>query len=407
MSQLDASDGESGRHDHNRDIAEPTPLRLPGAARAAGFAEPREAPTVPPPAPAPDPRPTTEPAPPHHRDDSAESSPPAVRHSWDRFAPGQAAPPEWTQHPGGPAPQVPVTWTPPPPPEPPAQWRGSRERLIKFASLGFAKPKASPGEIEDRRNRKLIREATWPRSVAIGVVNEKGGSGKTPLTLVLAGILAQIRGGGVCACDFARSMNGLADSAEGRQARCISELVQDPEAYATPGQIAAFATRQTSFADVIGSLHERPFDSDSVRRARVAIDRCYAISVADTGNAHEDSAYQAVTHESDLLVVPIAPEYKSIKFGLKLINLLQTDPSWRPRPIIAVLMQSDPVANPQYAAAGILESYQRAGVTAALEIPFDPALKTTPITVGKLSAASEIAWTRLAAAVVANITVID
>lgn len=320
-------------------------------------------------------------------------------------APAQA--PQWSG-PGGPAPvPVPVTWTPPPPPEPPAEWKGSRERLLKVMSLGLAKPKASPAEIQDRRNRRLIREATWPRSVAIGVVNEKGGSAKTPLTLALAGILAMIRGGGVCACDFARSMNGLADAAEGRQARCISELVQDPETYATPGRIAAFATRQTSFADVIGSLRERAFDSASIRRARVAIDRCYAISVADTGNAHEDSAYQAVTHGSDLLVMPVVAEYKSIKFGLKLINLLQTDQSWRPRPIIMVLMHSTPTVNPQYPAAGILESYERAGVTAALQIPFDPALSATPITLGKLTATSQIAWTRLAAAVVANITVTD
>ena len=62
----------------------------------------------------------------------------------------------------------------------------------------------------------MIREMTWPRSVAVGVVNENGSSGKTPLTLCLAGTLASIRGGGVVAYDAARSKNGLDLICEGR-----------------------------------------------------------------------------------------------------------------------------------------------------------------------------------------------
>lgn len=275
---------------------------------------------------------------------------------------------------------------------------------MKVLSLGLAKPKASPAEIEDRHHRRLIRETTWHRSVSIGVVNEKGGSGKTPLTLCLAGTLASIRGGGVVAFDAARSRNGLDRIGEGRPARCISELIDDPASHATPGKIAAFAARQTSFADVICSLHERAFDADSVERARYAIDRCYAISVADTGNAHEDAAYTAVTHSADLLVIPVVPSVQSIEDGMKLIRVLREDPAWVPVPFVIALMHNGG------AEAGtpdqILGDFQNLGVAAAVEIPYDKAIAGgRRITLGNLSHDSKVAWTRLAAAAVSNIFV--
>lgn len=298
-----------------------------------------------------------------------------------------------------------AVWAPPPPKEPPAQWSDGRTRLVKALSLGMAKPKASRAELSDRRLRRMIREMTWPRSVAVGVVNENGSSGKTPLTLCLAGTLASIRGGGVVAYDAARSKNGLDLICEGRPARCISELIQDPESYATPGRIAAFAARQTSFADVICSLKERAFDEQSVKRARYAIDRCYAISVADTGNAHEDGAYTAVTHNSDLLVIPVTPHVQSIDFGLKLIHILRGDRTWRPVPIVMALMQSTTEGMPGGTAA-ILKNFEAAGVAAALELPYEPAIAYgRRITLGNFTHASSVAWTRLAGAVVSNIRV--
>lgn len=377
------------------------PRRLAGAARAAAFAEPAFIQTPPVPAEQPPPPPAAP------EDDG-----------WQRFQAPMAGEP---QHRSGPAPGypatdqergfgqppvVPMSWTPPPPKERPAEWSSGRTRALKVLSLGTAKPKASAAELEDRHLRRLIREITWPRSVSIGVVNEKGGSGKTPLALCLAGTLASIRGGSVAAYDAARSRNGLDLICEGRPARCISELAANPDLYATPGKMAAFAARQTSFADVICSLRERAFDDESIRRVRFAIDACYAISVADSGNAHEDSAYRAITHGSDLLAIPVAPSsVQSVDFGMKLIRVLRNDPAWRPVPFIVVLMHGGG-KEIEGSREQLLGLFQNLGVAATLEIPYDSAVAGgRRITLGNLTHASSVAWTQVAAAAVSNITV--
>lgn len=391
----------------------PAPLRFPGAARARQFAEPAEIiedDEPPPPSLTTGPIPVIQAALPEHHPAPAAPQPPASVSGWDRFiapAPvstgGQASAgvPVWQA--AAPGSAAPPQWAPEPPPEPPAQWSGSRERWVRVLSLGAKRAKASPAELRDRHLRRTIREATWPRSALIGVVNEKGGVGKTRVTLVLAGILAAIRGGGVAAVDLARSQNGLGLVSEGRQARCISELADDPGSYATPGKISAFAARQSSFADVIASLDERSFDDDSVRRVMYAVSRCYSIAIADTGNAHEDSAYHSVTHAADVLVLPVVAEVQAIHFGLKLIRLLRQDRSWEPRPIIVALLHTTGGPLPGgYSAQSILHEFQQVGVAATIEIPYDAALSTLPITVGNLGHTAQLAWTELAAAVVSN-----
>ena len=85
-----------------------------------------------------------------------------ARHRW--------RPPDW-------APPAVVRWTPPEPPEAAAEW-GRRRTVLKVLSLGLAKPKPGREEIAHRQNERLIRSATWPRSVRIAVANPKGGAGR-------------------------------------------------------------------------------------------------------------------------------------------------------------------------------------------------------------------------------------
>jgi len=86
----------------------------------------------------------------------------------------------------------------------PGQW-GWRGQLFR-GSAGLVKLAPGAGELEHREALATIRRATWTRAVNIIVTNPKGGQGKTPTALTLAGILGHVRGGYVVAFEAAESV---------------------------------------------------------------------------------------------------------------------------------------------------------------------------------------------------------
>ena len=362
--------------------------RLPGAARARAFAEP-------PAEPAPAARsPRTPPAP-----FSPEA---AVRAPSDPVDELLATAGDTATTWAAPSSSLPaVSWTPPAPVEAPATW-GRRRTVFKMLSFGLAKPKPGREELEHRRNERLIRSAAWPRSVRIAVANPKGGVGKTPTTLLLGGTLARVRGGSVAVWDAADAAGTLSGIAEGVQARCLSEIEADPGQFAHPGTIAACAATQTSNADVLGSLADREFSGDSIDRILWALDRTYRISVADTGNVQHSEAFTAVIAKADILVVPTTITASSVNKALRLLDRLQATSSLTQRAVVAVMHTRGPQT--PGLAGQLTDLFAGVGVGAVLDIPFDPAIAAgTPMSLESLTRPSQIAWTQLAAATVANI----
>ena len=355
--------------------------RLPGADRARAFTEP-------PPAP---------PRPAGHGDlpDVLADPDPDPVVSWDRFA----------QEPSG-STEVLVQqgWVPPAPPEPPAEW-GRRRTVLKVLSLGLATPKPGKEELAHRHNVRAIRQATWPRSVRIAVTNPKGGSGKTPTAVILGGLLAGIRGGSVAIWDAADAAGTLGGRTEGIAARCVSDIDADPDGYAAPSTVGMVAATQTSFADVLGSLREREFTADSITRVTTVLDRTYRISVADTGNVPHSTAFTQIIGLADILVVPTTLTADSVNKAVALLRRLQDTPiGLAAHAVVAVLHTRGPQT------PGLAEQvngiFGNAGVGAVVDIPFDPHIAAgTAISISSLTHASRVAWTRLAAATVANLTV--
>jgi MinD-like ATPase involved in chromosome partitioning or flagellar assembly len=372
--------------------------RLPGAARAAAFAEPaaetaparRTAPTPPPAAVLPGQRTAARGLGSGSEVDATSAVSVSEVGVSEVSAPVPAGPP------------VLVSWTAPAAAEAGARW-GRRRHWVKVLSLGLATPKPGREELAHRDNERLIRAATWPRSVRIAVVNPKGGSGKTPTAVCLAGAMARVRGGSVAVWDASDAAGTLADRTEGVQARCVAAVDDAPGDYAHPGTIAAVAATQTSSVDVLGSLTDREFTGDSVERVLWALDRTYRISVADTGNVPHSPAFEAVIAKADILVVPTTIEADSVNKALRLLHRLQRHGDLAQRAVVAVLRTGGPETP---GLAGQIDTlFQTAGVGAIEHIPFDPAIAAgTAITYDQLTQASHVAWTRLAAATVSNIT---
>lgn len=362
--------------------------RLPGAARAKAFAEP-------PAEQAPAPRQTRAAAPPFSpeaRSGNPSMALPPAAESED-VGRDASSTTTWSS-------QV-VAWKPPAPVEAPAEW-GRRRTVLKVLSLGLAKPKPGREELEHRRAERMIRAAAWPRSVRIAVANPKGGAGKTPTALVLGGILAKNRGGSVAIWDAADAAGSLSVIAEGVQAQCLSAIEADPGQFAHPGTISACAATQTSNADVLASLGDREFDNESIERILWALDRTYRISIADTGNVQHSEAFTAVIAKADILVVPTTITASTVEKALHLLDRLQSTHDLAQRAVVAVLHTRGPET--PGLSAQLPGLFAGAGVGAVLDIPFDPAIAAgTPLSIESLNRASQIAWTQLAAATVANI----
>src|SRR5664279_8446 len=298
-----------------------------------------------------------------------------------------------------------VGWVPPAPKEAPGQWLTPVARLVKVLSFGLAKPQPGQEELAHRQYVRAIRQAAWPRSVRIAVANPKGGAGKSPAAVILGGILAHIRGGSVAVWDASDAAGTLAARAEGAAARCISDIAADPDAYALPAMIAMCAATQTSTADVLGSLREREFTAADIAKVSAVLDATYRVSVADTANCPHSSAYEAVIERADILVVPTVVTADSVNKALSLLRRLQDTPTGlAQRAVVAVLHCGAP-ETPRI--GGDLPAlFEKAGVGAVVDIPFDAHIaQGTAISLSALSHPSQVAWTRLAATVVANLSV--
>lgn len=295
-----------------------------------------------------------------------------------------------------------VTWEPAPLDETPATW-GRKQAVIRTLSFGLVKPKPGREEMAHRENERLIRSANWPRAARVLVANPKGGSGKTPVSLVLGGAMARVRGGSVAVWDAADAPGTLHVVAEGAARRCVAEIAADPEGYAYPGTIAAVATTQTTGADALVSLSNREFTGAKVARIQWALDRTYRVSIADTGNVAHSSAFQQLVATADILVVPTVIQQASVDSALRLLHRLQDSTDLVQRAVVAVLHTGAP-QTPGLAAA-IDSLFQDAGVEQPEHIPFDRHIAAgSTITYDRLSRSSQLAWTRLATATVANIT---
>lgn len=315
----------------------------------------------------------------------------AVAADWSRFAPPTDA--EQSSAPSG--------FVEPAEKQAPASW-GRKRQVIRVLSLGLAHPKPGAEELDLRANQRTIRGTRWPRSVRIVVANDKGGVGKTPAALILGGMIAE-QGRTVVVWDAADARGTLTERGEGAPTRCVSEVEAEPGEYRVPGTIGGVTAKQSSFADVLGSLTDREFGADSIERVTWSLDRTYQVQVADTGNVPHSPAFGRVIELADMLLVPTTVTADSVKKAVRLLERLQGT-GLTTHAVVAVMRYGGPET------PGLLpqlpDIFAGAGVGAVIQIPFDAHIaKGTTINTRSLTRPSRLAWTRVATAVITNITV--
>lgn len=282
----------------------------------------------------------------------------------------------------------------------PARW-GWRGRANAFGLR--LRPARSGVEVTYRCAVERIRQPL-PGTPVILVANPKGGSGKTPTTVLLAALFGRHRGGRVVAWDAHEACGTLA----ARAACCPSQhSVWDVLAHARElctanadaSGLARFLQRQPSLDEILAS--------DQIPGGSVCIgrDECAAILavlrrhremvVVDTGNNDRAEGFRWAVANATQLVVPIIARRDVIVSALRLLDGIAEDghEELAARAVIALC-----VVGPQ--PDDVTETLAAAGIARIVRVPFDPVLAGGDrVVVSRLGRNSVRAWTEVAATV--------
>ncbi len=258
-----------------------------------------------------------------------------------------------------------------------------------------------------RRHEEIIRQATWTRAVSVLVANRKGGVGKTPVSLLLGGTLAAVRGGSVCIMEVSDDPGALTFRAEGSPHLGIGELVRDVATITTAGQLAGYTAPQTSFASVIGSTGRRTrLTRESVIGVAGVVDDFYAVRVMDSGNQPSSSAFQGAIETADCLVVPVLNAGDAVLEALALLEELRAAggkaAALADRAIIVRLTDGRP--EHQQVVERVNRIIVSANVGQVFTVPYDSHIaERGQLTVGSLAPATYRAFAAAAAGVVRSL----
>jgi len=296
---------------------------------------------------------------------------------------------------------------------PPAPARTGIRGLLGTVGIRLA---PGPAEQEDRdaaarlaRDEAVIRQATWTRAVSVLVANRKGGVGKTPVALLLGGVLASVRGGSVCVLEVSDDPGALSFRAEGSPANGLGELIEAVERVSTAGQLAGYTAPQTSFASVIGSVRDRrALSRDDVVAVSGVIDSFYGMRIMDSGNQTSSSAFAGALETADALVVPVLESGDAVFEAVSMLERLRErgghHAELAERAIILRLADGRPV-HPQ-ARERIDRVIARAGAAHVFSVPYDAHIaERGELSLGRLAPQTYRVFAAAAASIVSSVRI--
>lgn len=260
-----------------------------------------------------------------------------------------------------------------------------------------------------RRNEEVIRQATWTRAVSILVANPKGGTGKTPVSLLLGGTLAAIRGGSVAIVEVSDDPGALTFRAEGRPTLGIGELVRDVNTITSAGQVAGYTAPQTSFASVIGTVGRRAqLSGQDVVDVAGVLDSFYSIRLMDSGNQPSSSAFGGALEVADALVIPVLNAGDAVLEAIAMLDGLRASGHGRLADTATILRLVDGRPEHRQITERIDRIIAGANVGAVHEIPYDPHIaERNQLTLAKLAPVTYRAFAAAAATVTRTLQKIE
>lgn len=234
------------------------------------------------------------------------------------------------------------------------------------------------------------------------VASPKGGIGRTPVTLALAGTLGHVRGGYVAALEATAERGDLADLAEGSPPRGISELLEVAETLDSAGAVGGYASPQSSNIDVFASTGPRgPLTEQDVHELRGVLDRHYRITVTDTGADQHAAAFVAAVSTADAVVIPVTATRSALAAASRTLMHLADHGRADLLGRVSAIVTHDGGWQDKDFAASLPDRLTALGVRHVVHVPYDLELRRgDEIALERLSKESQRAWVSVAAHVV-------
>ncbi|MFI7065097.1 AAA family ATPase [Kribbella sp. NPDC050124] len=273
-----------------------------------------------------------------------------------------------------------------------------------------------PGSSERlERIARATAATAFRRPVTIVVANPKGGSGKTPTTLLLAGALGQARGGGVVAWDNNELRGNMHLRTHDTNSRStVTDMLQAMPMLTQPdarlGDVAAYLRHQvagqydvlTSATTTYAQIEAKDFDQ--IHRL---LSRFYKVLVIDTGNNEGSSNWREAMKAADALVIPIKWKSLSCAAAVQMLEELDNQGPEAQRLIRrAVIAVSNGPGDVNKEVEKQLRPYFESRAAAVIDIPTDMHIAAEgPLDHSALQPATRRAALELAAKVSEQITI--
>jgi len=289
--------------------------------------------------------------------------------------------------------------------EEPAQqgWRG----VLNHLGLRLS---ASAREKAQRDDIQAVSQH-WPGPRIIVVVNQKGGSTKTPSTILLSAVFALYGGAGVCAWDTNQLQGTLGWRTEqGPHQATAKHLLAEAHRLlgveAQSADLAHFVHHQT--ADRYDVLRSQPlmldagqrFSPDQVDLVRQVLSKYFRMIIVDTSNDPSDPAWLEIVSRADQLVVATTTVEDRAEAGRLLLDDLRTRGEHYTElasNAVAVVSCADQHASKSQINT-IATGYSNL-LRDVVTVPYDPAMVSGWLRWSTLQSTTQRAWLRVAAAV--------
>ncbi|WP_232009941.1 MinD/ParA family ATP-binding protein [Actinomyces howellii] len=249
----------------------------------------------------------------------------------------------------------------------------------------------------------------WPGPRTIAVLNGKGGAGKTPTSILLAGYFARLGSGSVVAADGNVTRGTLGWRTEqGPHNATILDLVPEIDRLMDPaarnGDVAAFTHHQT--VDQFDVLRSNPLLLSTEQKLTPAqldgvqqvLTRYYRMIIWDTGNDEGDELWLRIVSHADQIVIATTTRADHAEAGRLLLEGLAARDERSAalvRNAVVVVSQADK----EEARAQSLADGFTATAREVVTIPYDAAMREQWLRSDKLAAPTRVAWLHAAAAV--------
>lgn len=174
----------------------------------------------------------------------------------------------------------------------------------------------------------------FPRAVTVMVANPKGGGGKTPTSLVIAGEMGTARGGGVVVWDNNELRGNARDRSYFPHGRSVADLLQAADQLERPNasftELAFFLAHQTHGKYYVLSSDpsgKALMDQEQVRRVHRILARFFEVIIIDTGNNEKAPNWLAGRDLADCLVVPMKWRQDSILVANRMLATMAEENS--------------------------------------------------------------------------------